>query len=319
MELEERMKTRFPVRKREGGEQMLVWQTAPTEVNGYEQILQRLGADDSLVSSFDGLAKAMVRYATTLANSSTAMKGQLLGAKLQMSCDSRETEVVVTRPRTDVGLDELRNLHDKHQTHLFRILIPLDDLGVWQILFPKLLMSDKTKLDDQENWPRKQCESQMLFVNKMSYAIIPADIIFSENLRTSIMGNKHLEMYLMLSPQDREYPPLIEKPEYYCLGNMNLSAHSGGMDDRGMVVYPYHSIAGRDCHLATSLALEKVTQTMCLVQGIVEEKTGDRKSRLEKWGFEVVTTNRTSQEENADDANGVVMDQSTLLHQRPDL
>jgi len=50
----------------------------------------------------------------------------------------------------------------------------------------------------------------------------------------------------------------------------------------------------------------------------VEEKTGDRTSRLEKWGFEVVTTNRTSQEENADDANGVVMDQSTLLHQRPD-
>jgi hypothetical protein len=116
-------------------------------------------------------------------------------------------------------------------------------------------------------------------------------------------------MYLMLSPQDREYPPLIEKPEYYCLGNMNLSAHcgdmahSGGMDDRGMVVYPYHSIAGRDRHLATSLALEKVTQTMCLVQGIVEEKATDRKIRLKEWGFE---------ENSADADEDMEMDQSTL-------
>jgi hypothetical protein len=147
--------------------------------------------------------------------------------------------------------------------------------------------------------------------------MIPADILFSENVRTSIYGNKHLEMYLMLSPDNNEkYPPLIEKPEYYCLGNMNVSAGSGGRDDRGMVVYPYHTIAKRDRHLATSLAWEKVIQTMCLVQDIVEEKTGDRNSRLTEWGFEVDKTNGTSQEENADDANGVVMDRSTLL-QRP--
>jgi hypothetical protein len=132
--------------------------------------------------------------------------------------------------------------------------------------------------------------STMLFVSKASYAIIPAEIIFSENVMTSIYGNKHLEMYLMLSPECNKYPALpLGSPEYYCWGEMNVRADPGCRDDRGMVVYPYDSIPERDRHLATSVALDKLMADMCLVQDFLKEKEEERKSRLEQWGLSVET------------------------------
>jgi hypothetical protein len=265
---------------------MLVWSTTPTEVNGYKQILHSLGADDITVASFDTLATDMVEYAKRLAQSSltkrsTPLKGQLLGAKLQMSRDDlRKCEMVVTRPRTDIGFDGLCKLHRDHGTHVFRVLIPLDDFGVWQILYPGMLMGKEDDL------PKTACLSTMLFVTKASYAIIPMEIIFSENVMTSIYGNKHLEMYLMLSPQNKEYPALeLGSPEYYCWGEMNVQPGPGRRDDRGMLVYPYESIPVRDRHLSTSFSLDKIMANLCLVQDFLGEQDKERKSRLEKWGL----------------------------------
>jgi hypothetical protein len=135
----------IPCIEKVGCEQMLVWQTQPTEVDGYKKILKSLGADDNMVKSFDALAKEMIENAVKLTNPSSdekkrPLKGQLLGAKLQMSCDSRESKMVMTRPRVDVGFEDLSDLHEKHGARVFRVLIPLDDFGVWQNLYQAMFV-----------------------------------------------------------------------------------------------------------------------------------------------------------------------------------
>ena len=140
----------------------------------------------------------------------------------------------------------------------------------------------------------------MLYVAKMSYTMIPVETIFSENMRTSINGNKHLELYLMLSPEGASFPALkTEQPEYYCWGEMNVGKeNSGGKDDRGMIVYPYDKIEVRDCHISVSRGLEKVLQTMWLMQDFSEEKVEERKLRMQNWGFPDEMMAATSNERN---------------------
>jgi hypothetical protein len=126
----------------------------------------------------------------------------------------------------------------------------------------------------------------MLHVAKKSYAIIPVEQIFAENVRTSINGNKHMEMYLMLSPENKEFPELkTDKPEYYCWGDLNTEEDTTGRDDRGMIVYPYDKVDERDRHILVAEGLELVTQTLCLVQDVSAELIKVRESRLTQWGF----------------------------------
>jgi hypothetical protein len=252
-----------------------------------------MGVDNDLVHCFDELAEDMIQDAKQLtANSrdkkSHPLKGQLLGAKLQMSCDSREQEMVMTRPRIDVGFDDLRDLHLQHQTHVFRVLIPLDDFGVWQTLYDKMLVGDTNggDLHNGGTLPTEPHPSVMLYVAKQSYAIIPVELIFAENFRTSINGNKHMEMYLILTPEDKDIPVLkTDKPEYYCWGVLNTGEDTAGRDDRGMVVYPYNKVAERDRHIVVSRGLEYVTQNFCLVQDVSVERIKDRDARMNEWGF----------------------------------
>lgn len=283
----------IPCNEKVGCKQSLMWQTETTEVNGYKKILESLGADDNMVKSFDEFASDMLEDAkkmtvTSRDGNSGKLKGQLLGAKLQMSCDRREEEMVITRPRIDVGFDDLRDLHLDHETHVFRVLIPLDDFGVWQILYDRMLVGNTIvgDLQNEGTLPKEPHPSVMLYVAKQSYAIIPVEIIFAENFRTSINGNKHMEMYLMLTPEDKDYPVWkTDTPEYFCWGVLNTEEGTEGRDDRGMVVYPYNKVAERDRHIVVSLGLECVTQTFCLVQDVSVERIKDRDSRMNEWGF----------------------------------
>jgi hypothetical protein len=283
----------IPCIQKVGCEQMLVWQTPPTEVNGYKKILQSLGAKDNMVESFDALAKEMIEYAVKLTypsrdENAPELKGQLLGAKLQMSCDSRRKEMVMTRPRVDVGFEDLCDLHEEHKSHVFRVLIPLDDCGVWQNLYRAMSVGNACQklLAEQGTTPTEPHPSAMLYVAKESYAIIPVELMFAENVRTSINGNKHMEMYLMLFPDSKDSPVLkTENPEYYCWGEMNTDGGVGRTEDRGMVVYPYDDIAEKDRNIVAGRGLNNVVQTFCLLQDVEAEKELDRKERLERWNF----------------------------------
>ena len=285
----------FRCEEAKGCPQLLMWRTMASEVNGLKKLLRALGGSEELVGRFRKITEAMISRAKLLARDAfgkeveesrcSELVGRILGAKIQMSKDSREKELVVTRPRVDTTYDTLSLLHRKG-IHVFRSVIPLDHFGVWQNLYDKLTL-DAYKVKGLVP-PEEAVVSKMLFVAKGSYAMVPIEQIYSENFRTSVGGNKHLEVIVMLSPPNIELKTWLNSdPEYYCWGQMeDCDLASDGKDDRGMIVYPFDKVAGRDRHIVASEPLEAVIQGLCLIKEVSRESYETTCKRLEEWGYE---------------------------------